>query len=184
MEKKFKISITGDDGYLFERNVTKDEADGIILQIVSGKPNGQSFSVNPPNDIAEDNSFTKQHRRSNSKKRILPKVEIRDSISALTLDPTSPDYGDYWKLPSKGARILWLLAVAKQNGIDGVYQKEITAMSSKLGDHIETKAITALIISHRKASRLVDSPDQKGIKTIRILHLGEEFLKGLIVKGK
>lgn len=183
MDKKFKISITGEEEKRFEQKITEEEANWIILQVVSGKANKQVAPADLSSDATELKS-TRQRRGSNSKKRIFPKVEVRDNISALTLDPGSPDYGDYWKLPSKGVRILWLLAIAKQNGIDGVYQKEITAMSSKLGDHIETKAITALIIPHRKAQRLVDPPDQKGIKTVRILHLGEEYLKSLIVKRK
>ena len=181
MEKKFKISIIG-DGYTFEREVTKELADKISMQILSGAPTVSAVNLEEPVNNSQDSH--KRRHRPGSKKKILPKVEIREVVSSITLDPNSQNYGNYWRLPTKGDKILWLLAMAKLNKVDSVYQKEITLLSTKVGDHIETKAITPLIIPHKRAGRLVDFPDEKGIKMVRILHPGEEYLESREVKKK
>lgn len=173
---KYKLSIIGDDGYVFERKITKIEADKIGMLVMSGGLDEQTISAGTPVH-GEKIVKTKLRRKGSSKKKMFERVEVREPVSSMVLDPHSPEYGDYWSMPTKGVRILWLLAEAKKNGLESLYQKEISILSTKVGDQIETKFITPLILPHRKAQRLVDFPDNKGNRMVRILHPGEDFLK-------
>lgn len=164
---KLKLTITG-RGYLFEKEISEELADRVIILVISGKENSSS-NFSSLNEQAQLSQKTTNKKKSTLQRKVLPKIEIRDEVKNMQVEPTSEKYGDYWKLSTKGNKILWLLAIAKQHNVEDLYHKEITYLSGEVGDHIESKGFSVLLEPHKRTSRILDSQNEEGVRIVRIL---------------
>ncbi len=112
--------------------------------------------------------------RKNRRGGIIPgKKMVSEEVKNLPMQATGQNnLPDYWKLTSKGQRILWLLAYAQKNNIDGLTTSEIDSLGSRLRDSIEAKNINPLTTGLYKKGYLTSHQGK-----YRILQPGIDFLK-------
>jgi len=109
-------------------------------------------------------------------------LTVREGIENLVINSISEKYGGYWKLVKKADRVLWLLALAKDNGFSSLNHKEISLLAKKLSDDISSKNITAIIETHKKESRISPSIENS-VKVLNILQPGIDYLENLKDSG-
>lgn len=133
---------------------------------------GQSFIDNPDMILAK--TTNKVSRRA---KRVQKQaVNIREEIRALEITPMSEGLINYWKVPTKGDKLLWLLAVAKSKDINFLNFKELSELSLKVDDHIPEGSLTALLEKHKKEGRIHSYLNDE-IRVVKILEPGLVYIK-------
>lgn len=142
-----------------------------------------SFYITETGYIAVESNFSETTQKKNSawrgkkKGKFAPTV-IRKEIQELKIETEDRNFPGYFSLKTKSERILWLLAVASNQGIETLNQKEIAFLADRIGDNIPKKSITSLISPYRK-NELVSTPKQGETRYIKILQKGKDFLTNM-----
>ncbi|MBU0572560.1 hypothetical protein KKH23_00310 [Patescibacteria group bacterium] len=115
---------------------------------------------------------TKNRKSGKRPKGTLVAATIRDEIKKIELIPNPEGYKSYWDdLTTKSDRALWLLAQAKEKGIEKLNSKELSTLASKVNDNIVPKQIKSLLLSHSKKG-LVSQSVTDGLLRLTILEGG------------
>ncbi len=96
----------------------------------------------------------------------------------LAISPVVPElegYPTYHKLPTKGAKVLWILAYARANSVDSLTPREISYIAVRLRDKIASGDVNGLTVTAFKNVWI--SKDAAANYTL--LYKGEEYLKDL-----
>lgn len=152
---------------------------------LSKNTKGEYYLTGTGENGVKNNKFERSTKRGIYKKRNGQKKSsstIRKEIENLEITPSVPGYKYYWKL-NKGDRVLWILAQAHDKGITDLSSKEISALSEKLSDLIESKQITALVASHIKFERMYPRVINN-IKVLKISQPGIDYIKNSQSNGE
>lgn len=120
---------------------------------------------------------TRKRSSKRGKKQATTEI-IKDKVKKLELTPTVDKYPNYWKILKKKDRILWLLGVAKERGVNVLTQKEIEFLADKLDDKIPQRSITGLIKPHKKFGFIIVGT-KDGRRTQKITPPGLDHLRSL-----
>lgn len=117
-------------------------------------------------------------KNSSTKKSVVSKG-IRDDVKAIEIVGAMDGFPDYHKLPTKGDRILWLLAYADKKGVNALSPAEVDFLSLKLRERVESSGFTALNARNVKNSFVV-----KTAAGFQIQKRGLDHLTKLSIEGK
>ncbi|HVE81173.1 MAG TPA: hypothetical protein VNA68_03520 [Candidatus Dormibacteraeota bacterium] len=123
-------------------------------------------------------SSKKPKPRSRSKKASAstPSVQVRDELSKITYSPDLDGYPNYHALPTKGAKVMWVLAFAAANAIVSLRPNEISYAAFRLRDKIAGSDINGLTANAAKKGWVVK--DSTG--SYSLLFKGDKYLKDLL----
>lgn len=164
----------------FSREVDNAVSSGWIAP-VQGQKN--TYYVTQKGEQAIESKFT-----SSAKTRVKSKSPVTKTTSVSEDDiseevkllqpfiPTEEGLPNYHKLSSKGLKIMWVLTMTHNKGVESLTTKEIAFIIGKLRDKIEIRDINGHTVTAAKNGWLTKDSSSKYL----ILHDGEEHLKTLL----
>ncbi len=135
------------------QNFTRDFDSAIKLTWISSSKEENEYYLTTIGREAIMSKFkdvgTRTNIRKNGKGHKKSSLPIREQIENFDFS----NIDTYWKLHSKGDKILWLVVQASVQGINDLNLREISRLAEKIHDNLPMKNIYALIAVHEKKSR-------------------------------
>jgi hypothetical protein len=123
------------------------------------------------------NSATRKRSTKKASGGQLSSEGIRPEVlSVKVITPDLDGYLNYHKMPSKGAKVMWILAFANSNQIEELTPREVSYIANKLRDRIDQGGLSALTITAAKNGWVT-----KVEGNYTLLHKGDEYLKDLTI---
>jgi hypothetical protein len=141
-ELKLLFKKMGDE----PKNFTRDLKSALELQYITCTDSTAELYELTDNGIdayGEAFSATVSRKGTTSKKSSVSKG-VREEVKSLELIGSMDGYLDFYKLPTKGDKILWLLEYADKNGVVSLTPPEVDFLSTRLRERIESGGFTAL----------------------------------------
>lgn len=117
-------------------------------------------------------------KRKSAKRKPSSKTVIRDEILNIDFSEGIEDVKKYNELNTKSHQLLWILGAVSKNNITYLNQKEINAISEKLGSTIPVKSVSGLA-STLLSTGYIYADIKDGTRMLKIEHKGKEYLKEL-----
>jgi len=103
-------------------------------------------------------------------------IKARDEVTQIAVfTPDLEGFPNFHKLPTKGAKVMWILAFARANDVESLRPSEIGYVAGRLRDKLDPRDINGLTVTAAKNGWLAKSSDAY----YSLLHKGDEYLKGL-----
>jgi len=173
MDSKYKISISGP-----EVSIDKETSDDTLVKnIISILFSFGSSPVNANSPVLTT-PLVKGMRPTNKKTRgHKPVSVVRPEVEDLQITSVPETYKAYWnELKTKADKVLLLLALAKDAGIEELNTSEVARLARKVNDKIEAKNVMGILIAHSKAGK-VFMDTKNGFLKLRISEEGIRYLK-------
>ena len=153
--------------------------------IARSQQESDKFYVTAKGSKALELKFPIQEKKASSAKKARetrgrsPTITIRQNVRDLQLPTVITGMPTFFSLKTKGERILWILAAAKEGGVESLNHKELSYLADRIGDDIPAKSTSALIEKHKKQGFLSTPLGEDEARNLKILGDGLLFLKGL-----
>lgn len=169
-------------GERIPKNFSRDVKDAVSADFISESPGeGGVYFVTNNGELALDDHFAAKKTRSAARRRraggnaISKPSEALEKIQAFS--PVISGFPNYHKLPTKGHRIMWILAFGEKNGMVELKPTEVSYIADKLrGPKIKAQDMNALTLGPAQKDWLTKT----SAGSYKLLHDGEEVLKGLL----
>lgn len=176
-----KLSLVG-DVTVPEREITLTQAGKIIAFIgseteVSDLPGESERSRVLALDLPTQQATKTKKSRSKKSSSAPAQLKVREEVSAIKLiTPDLDGYPNYHKLPTKGAKVMWILAFAAANELETLRPNEIGYIAGKLRDRIDPRDVNGLTITAAKNGMIA----KVNGSSYTLLHKGDEYLRELV----
>lgn len=168
----------------FSREVDNAVSSGWIAP-VPGPGQKNTYYVTQKGEQAIGSLFTATSKTRVKSKSAVSKTttvnedDISEEVKLLQpFIPTTEGLPNYHRLSSKGLKIMWVLAMTHNKGVESLTTKEIAFIIGKLRDKIEIRDINGHTVTAAKNGWLTKDASAKYL----ILHDGEEHLKTLLTE--
>lgn len=94
--------------------------------------------------IKAENRVTTSKYRKKKKGSNSTILKLREEVKSMEVTPNFEGFKEYWKLESKGIKIIWLIAFASKHNLDDLSAREIEYLASRLKDNISSSNVPAL----------------------------------------
>lgn len=135
--------------------------------------------TNKGEDALRDGFIGSVSRKSFNSKKIANPANVRDEIKNLEITGALDGFPDYYKLDTKGDKILWLLQYAFNKNLKTLTPTEVDFLSGKLLERIDSSGFTALNTKNIKNSFII-----KTSGGFQIQKRGSDYLTKLNMKEK
>jgi len=158
------------------RNFTRDLKSAMELQyVVCTDPANELYELTDKGAEAVTENFSgKATKKTVGSKRSTISNGVREEIRLLEMVGTLESFPEYHTLPTKGDKILWLIAFADKQGVNTLTPTEVDFMSGELRDKVDAKGFTALNQRNIKNSFV-----SKTVTGFQIQKKGSDYLKSI-----
>ncbi|MBI2355588.1 MAG: hypothetical protein HYV13_00050 [Candidatus Doudnabacteria bacterium] len=153
------------------KNLSRDFKTAIQLGYVFELDSGSDdYALSESGLKSVENSFKEETEESPRKRRRVTNARgtnikiVREEVKNLIVSPNSDELGDFHNQPSKGMKIIWILAYAYLNNITSLTSTEIEYISTQLLEKISTNAVSALTESFGKKGYFIKSENRYQIQ--------------------
>lgn len=158
------------------KNITRDLKDAVIAGYIYLGDEGKYRLLNSADTVATDGfkkiKKQKSKIKGSSKAGRKPAATVRSEVEQLAVSTSLESYPKFFDLSLRSDKILWILAYAKKNSIDGLNRTEIVSYSKKIGGKLNTQIFTSSNTPNIKGDFIYKKGD-----LILITNGGENHLK-------